>query len=305
MTVTEKAPPAGWYSDPEGTPRLRYWNGEQWTSDFHVPVAQHAAAPQPAAKPPGDAPKGSGGTPPPTAPGRVRAHFQRHPLVWLAAAAALALMLGLGIGLAAQQPTLDDERAKSRDLGDQLTDARSKLNASESKLKAADARIAKLTAKGEVPSFVGGTVDDAEAIAADYDWVVKTRTQPSDRPRGEVISQFPVEGRTLRRGRSITLVTAVPRPKAWRTVRSFSGSGSERTDEFTIPSGKVRLKYSFSGDTNAILTLHSPGDDEFGGDLLLNEIGDRSGQTRLYDAEGEHYLEIQGGSWSVEVQAFR
>jgi nitroimidazol reductase NimA-like FMN-containing flavoprotein (pyridoxamine 5'-phosphate oxidase superfamily) len=29
---TPALPPAGWYTDPAGTARKRYWNGEDWTS---------------------------------------------------------------------------------------------------------------------------------------------------------------------------------------------------------------------------------------------------------------------------------
>ena len=38
---------------------------------------------------------------------------------------------------------------------------------------------------------------------------------------------------------------------------------------------------------------------------MLNEIGDFSDTTRLYDSEGKHYLKINGGTWSVQVQAFK
>ncbi|WP_295105125.1 DUF2510 domain-containing protein [uncultured Microbacterium sp.] len=29
--VASKGPEAGWYSDPDGTPNLRWWNGHDWT----------------------------------------------------------------------------------------------------------------------------------------------------------------------------------------------------------------------------------------------------------------------------------
>jgi len=32
------APAPGWYDDPAGTTRLRWWDGAQWTDDFHEPV---------------------------------------------------------------------------------------------------------------------------------------------------------------------------------------------------------------------------------------------------------------------------
>ena len=30
-------PPAGWYTDPEGDPRQRYWDGQQWTDNYASP----------------------------------------------------------------------------------------------------------------------------------------------------------------------------------------------------------------------------------------------------------------------------
>ena len=36
--------PAGWFADPSGEARQRYWDGTQWTQHFHPPLAQQPAA---------------------------------------------------------------------------------------------------------------------------------------------------------------------------------------------------------------------------------------------------------------------
>jgi hypothetical protein len=35
--------PSGWYPDPSGTPRSRWWDGTQWTENYHDPVASTPA----------------------------------------------------------------------------------------------------------------------------------------------------------------------------------------------------------------------------------------------------------------------
>lgn len=104
-----------------------------------------------------------------------------------------------------------------------------------------------------------------------------------------------------------TAAAAKPaKPKAWRTIFKVSGQGSKRTNEFRIlPDRKTRLAYTFTGGTNAVVWLNAPSDGEASGDLLLNEIGDRRSSTRLYGKDGMYYLDVEGGAWTVKVQAFK
>lgn len=49
--TTPSSVPAGWYPDPAGTPRQRWWDGGAWTEHYNEPpvaAAQPAAAQQPA-----------------------------------------------------------------------------------------------------------------------------------------------------------------------------------------------------------------------------------------------------------------
>jgi hypothetical protein len=97
-----------------------------------------------------------------------------------------------------------------------------------------------------------------------------------------------------------------PAPMKWRNLVSLAGQGQKRTNEFEIPSdAKIRLVYSFSGTSNDTIQLVQPGSGDSFGDLLFNEVGAKSGSTRLYNEPGEYYLDISGDSWTVKVQALK
>jgi hypothetical protein len=238
---------------------------------------------------------------------------------WRSVAASVAcLLVGVGIGVASMgdvQDDLDNTSAKLNDARRDLRQTNERLDTAErrsDRLEADNADLAdklrKATAKAPLPNFVGDTVVAAEQDIEDLGthWDVVSQRQVSSAEPGTVIAQAPSEGTVLSRGRRITLTVAKEAPPSWKSIFAVSGSGSKRTDTFRIPSGaKVRVSYSFTGDTNAILSVVEPGDSEFGGDLLLNEIGDYSDTTRLYDKAGEYYLDIQGGSWTVDVQVFK
>ncbi|PTL60069.1 Stk1 family PASTA domain-containing Ser/Thr kinase [Paraconexibacter algicola] len=261
-------------------------------------------------------------TPPSTRrPGGLRARVGRRPLTWLSAVVLAALLVGVAIGqtdtvLAADlskarsvntrlQADLDAERRRA-------TDAERARDTAVAKADRALAEARRITARGKVPSFQGQDVDTARdrAVVDDFDWRVTQRSSVSRAEPGTVIAQRPSAGRTLARGGTIELVVAKkppPRPKQWVTIYSLDGAGSKRTGEFRIPGDvKVRVRYTFGGDSNDTLQLKTPeeGDDSFG-DLIVNEIGPFSGSTRLYGKSGTYYFDVNGGSWTIEVQAFK
>lgn len=61
------APPAGWYPDPRGAARLRWWDGSDWSDHWRAPVTsverairQGAAEPRPGAAPASPPPRSAG-----------------------------------------------------------------------------------------------------------------------------------------------------------------------------------------------------------------------------------------------------
>jgi len=258
--------------------------------------------------------------------GRLFSKVAARPRAAFSIILALGVIVGFAIGAAASNTSeLDAANARAAKSGGQLASATRELNetaAERDELAArvddlsdraadAEATIKRLTAKAPAPDFTGRDVASARAtdVVDDLEWNVKTREEPTDEAApGTVIAQSVAKGRVLKSGATITLTVAKkppPKPPTWVTIASFSGTGSKKTDEFRIPSGlKTRMTYNFVGDTNAIVELADPGGDPLSGDLLLNEIGSRSGSTRIYDP-GRWYLDVDGGSWSVEVQVWK
>lgn len=38
--MSNTTPAAGWYPDPEGSPQQRFWNGTEWTDQYHSPTPE-------------------------------------------------------------------------------------------------------------------------------------------------------------------------------------------------------------------------------------------------------------------------
>ncbi len=86
------------------------------------------------------------------------------------------------------------------------------------------------------------------------------------------------------------------------TITTLSGDSSTKTEEFTIPAGtKARLNYSMPQDTNNAITLYQAPNEYI--DLLLNEIGPKTGSTRLYQT-GTFYLDVSG-AFTIDIQVFK
>lgn len=250
-------------------------------------------------------------------PRQLAALIGRRPWRAVVMAATAGLIVGAALtgGLWAVPVTVDrsevrterDElRAELEEESERADEAEDESAELAEELDQARERIELLGAKGEVPDFTGRSISEARDLAEPFAWEIGVKKQATDKAEpGTVIVQSVAEGKKLARGRSILLTVAQEPPPEWETVASFSGNGGMNTDEFKLPRGKARVVYNFSGDSNTIIELVDP-KDSFGGDLLLNEIGARSGSTRVYQPPGTYYFRIEGeGPWSVELQVFR
>jgi hypothetical protein len=83
---------------------------------------------------------------------------------------------------------------------------------------------------------------------------------------------------------------------------SFSGSGQQVTQPFTLPAAFTRVTLSHQGQRNFIVKAYHPNGRE---NLLANAIGGYSGTALLEGTPGEAlFLEVQAdGAWTIEVTA--
>ncbi|MDA2928496.1 hypothetical protein MYX84_00885 [Acidobacteria bacterium AH-259-O06] len=91
-----------------------------------------------------------------------------------------------------------------------------------------------------------------------------------------------------------------PRPSSAPATRSFSGTGQQATELFSLSSGLAIFNMSHSGSSNfAIWLMDSQGNRL---DLLVNTIGSFSGSTSVQVQAGIFVLDVTAdGAWSVTV----
>jgi outer membrane murein-binding lipoprotein Lpp len=236
--------------------------------------------------------------------------------VW--ASVVLAALIGVGIGGASSSASSEEDRLTEQNhslevqvenLRNDLEAAREDADASQQDYSTVQARVTQLEkelqtfkAKRPMPSVVGDSIGDVESLADQYGWDVQTTEEGSAKPEGTVLSQTPAAGTTMKLGAVVNLVVAQPLPPGWKDIKVFSGSGDIKTPEVNIPDGKVRLLYTFSGNSNAQITLYQRPNEFI--ENYLNEIGDYSASTRVYYS-GRYYFEICCGSWTVRLQEFK
>jgi len=111
----------------------------------------------------------------------------------------------------------------------------------------------------------------------------------------------------------LALFFSVPRTflqegrNGWKTVQTFSGTGIETTDDFTISSSKWRMVWSakavyveagifFSG----FVTCNDCGATSKG---FANVTSEGSGQS-VFRTKGSHYIEVNSVNcqWKLEIQ---
>jgi len=109
-TPAPRAHPPGWYADPMGSPRQRWWDGTRWTDELHDPAAHDVARNEGARPDPGlhrPALEVNGVLAPP-ALGPTTAVY--NPLIWaIAVLPVLTLIASSAVDLTAQMQMVLDE----------------------------------------------------------------------------------------------------------------------------------------------------------------------------------------------------
>jgi outer membrane murein-binding lipoprotein Lpp len=209
---------------------------------------------------------------------------------------------GLNGQVSALNGQVTDLRTQNSTLGAQLSSLASQVSHLQSRNDALALKVENLRAKRPLPSLVGQSQDAASSLADQYGWTVSVTQQGSDKPAGTILSQSPAAGTVMRYGAKFSIVVAKALPPGWKDLKVWSGSGTMKTELVDIPDGQVRVVFSFTGDFNDVITLMQPPDEWV--DLLVNDIGPKSGSTRLYYT-GKYFFDIEGGRWTVTLQVWK
>lgn len=249
----------------------------------------------------------------------IRLWIERHSFT----AAVVALLVGLALGAGGMtsasrdiETKLADERRSHRESKDrfaasqaqlseietELADTRAESASFSDELKAMEVEFTALRSKRPLPNLIGKTQSAVKSLADEYGWELEVGTKGSERPKGTILEQSPSPGTRMKYGGRIQVTVAKPLPPGWKDIKVFTGSGEITTPEMRIPSGKVRILYSFSGSTNAQITMYERPNVFV--DNFLNEIGNFSASTRIYYS-GRYYFEFCCGSWTVRIQEWR
>lgn len=245
--------------------------------------------------------------------GKVRGWITARPILFVLVAFVVGGVIGgspaaaLRLEVADLENQLEDSRssdeASEMELEDSLEELESENQALEEELTETQDVLTALKAKRPLPNFVGDFVGILDDMAEEFGWEVNVteRASASETP-GTVLGQSPQPGTVMRSGASVKVVVAKEPPPGWKDIKVFSGQGETTTASFNLPKGRVRILYNFTGNTNAVITLYQQPRQYV--ELFLNEIGDRSGSTRVYYSGKRYYFEIMGGSWTVRLQEF-
>jgi hypothetical protein len=205
----------------------------------------------------------------------------------------------------AHQETRDELEAVEVELSStelDLSDARSESTSLTDDLEVIGAEVVALRSKRPLPNLVGRMRSDVDSQAEEYGWEIEVASRETAVEEGTILEQSPSPGTQMKYGSRIQVTVAKPLPPGWRDIKVFSGSGETTTPEVKIPAGKVRILYSFAGNTNAQITMYRRPTRYI--ENYLNEIGAFSASTRIYYS-GRFYFEICCGSWTVRIQEWR
>lgn len=237
----------------------------------------------------------------------------RRVIEWMRAHVLVSVLLAFiagGIGGQESSRNADSQRIPAADSSATesaataaLADAEDEIAGLEAERDDLQQQILAMAAEAPLPDYTGEEFTTVTDLLTDAGWVEgKTTFKETDSEvAGVILSQSPRPGTKMHFGDAVDFVLAKEPPPGWKDLKVWTGSGSFNTPEVNIPDGKVRLSYTFTGNTYTGITMYRRPNHYV--NLFLNEVGDRSANTRVYYS-GRYYFEIEGGSWTVKLQVF-